>query len=142
MSDATLTLTQKRVRNFVFNKEMNHIAGLGEKAHLNNLYGFFNNIYGDKTKFIFNKIVKPTYRKTKDVIKKRKNNIFKSKKINEIDEKYSDLYVRDAFYYAMLTSKFKLTNEDLKHFENIIDILVGNHIAKARERLKWWLILI
>lgn len=58
-----------------------------------------------------------------DKFKKRLNRCRKNDRVYELQRKYPELNIIDAFAYGQIVDKFNTTNEDLELFEKIVKIL-------------------
>lgn len=65
-----------------------------------------------------------------DKFKKRLNRCRKNDRVYELQKKYPELNIADAFAYGQIIDKFNTTNEDLEWFEKLVKIL-----TKEKEEL-------
>jgi hypothetical protein len=61
-----------------------------------------------------------------DKFKKRLNRCRKNDRVYELQKKYPELNIADAFAYGQIIDKFNTTNEDLEWFEKLVKILTND----------------
>ena len=86
----------------------------------------FNNIIGFKR--VFDKLKNTMYKKIQRVRK--------DKKIQELQKAYPNLKITEAFAFATLKNKFKLKDDDITLFREMIEILMANVEKNSKEKQK------
>jgi len=98
------------------------------KIYLKNLYQYFkDDLNADwlKEKSFYTK-ARRIYQK----LAKKYSYYKKNKELQKIQDKYKNLQIIEAYYYLSLKEKFKLKNEDLEIFEEMLNIL----FAKLKQK--------
>lgn len=63
------------------------------------------------------------FEKYNDKFKKRLNRCRRNDRVYELQKKYPELNIADAFAYGQIIDKFNTTNEDLEWFEKLVKLL-------------------
>lgn len=61
--------------------------------------------------------------KYNDKNKKKIKRAYENIRLNDLQERYPEFNIMDAYAYALITEKFKIKEDDLIEFENIISLL-------------------
>ncbi len=61
--------------------------------------------------------------KYNDKNKKKIKRAYENIRLNDLQERYPEFNILDAYAYALITEKFKIKEDDLIEFENIISLL-------------------
>ncbi|NLO16834.1 MAG: hypothetical protein GX118_01380 [Arcobacter butzleri] len=108
-----------------------------KKAYFEHLYGDYRISRNMLLKFMLT-IIKPNnedgkkklkyssryyFEQYNDKFKKRLSRCRKNERVYELQKKYPDLNIIDAYAYGLIIDKFNTTNEDLEWFEKLIKIL-------------------
>jgi hypothetical protein len=109
-----------------------------KKAYFEHLYGSFSISRNHLLAFMIT-IIKPTsdegkkklkyssvryFERYNDKFKKRLKRCRENERVLELQQKYPNLNIIDAFAYGQIIDKFSITNDDLEWFEKIIKILI------------------
>ena len=120
---------EKIIKNLLIKNFYTKFIKLGKhKIYLHNIYNFVR----DKMQLTWIK-KKPFLSKVKKIYRTYLNRYYyykNNKKLQEIQKKYTKLQITEAFFYLSLKEKVKLKEEDLKLFDEVLEIIFAPIMKK------------
>ncbi len=123
---------EKVINTLLIDAFYRKFISVGEKRiYLNNLYEFLKKQLGVTwvKKAPFMSIAKKIYHKYKN----RYNFYKKNERLQKIQKKYPNLQLTEAFFYLSLKKNWKLKDEDLETFDEVLEIIFAKLKQKRKE---------
>ena len=124
---------EKVINTLLIDAFYRKFISVGEKRiYLNNLYEFIKKQLGVTwvKKVPFMSMARKIYRKYKNRYKFYKKN----KRLQRIQRKYPKLQLTEAFFYLSLKKNWKLKDEDLETFDEILEIIFARLKQERKQK--------
>jgi len=121
---------EKIIETLIKRQYLKKFLGLKERIDLKSIYDFFKKEL--RFDFLEEKPFKAKAKKVYNKFKQQYHRIQNNDKLNILQGKYKKLRIIDAYAHLVFSGKWKLKNDDLELFEEMLEILFADIKKQAK----------